>query len=104
MDILIVLMLSQKLLPQIDLLSKESLLILSIGVIMIPVNTIAPERNVLPSSVLSPNSETLFYPLKSFLPKLHLSFDLPSLSSDHALLIFLCHVFFVGDALVKLVP
>jgi len=71
---------------------------------MIPVNTIAPERNILPGSVLSPDPKTLFNPLKPFLPELHFSFNLPSLSPDHALLVFLCHVFFVGDALVKFVP
>ena len=97
-------MLSNKLLAELDLLPKHSLLVFAIGVIVVSINRIGPQPNISPLSILSPNLQTLLNLLKPLLSELHLPLEPSSLSPDHPLLIFLSHVLLVGDALIQLVP
>lgn len=101
---MVVLMLCKNLLTKWNLLLYQVFLILSISVIVIPIDRSATHLNVLSCPVVLSDLEVGFNHFQSlfpqFLPFLYLSL----FSSDHALLVFLCHVFFIGDAFVKFVP
>ena len=79
-------------------------LVLPIGVIVIPIDRSAAHLDVLSCPVILSDLEVGFDHLQSLFPQFLPFLYLPLFSSDHALLVFLCHVLFIGDAFVKFVP
>jgi hypothetical protein len=79
-------------------------LVLSISVIVIPIDRSAAHPDVLSCPVVLSDPEVGFDHLQSLFPQFLLFLYLSLFSSDHALLVFLCHVLFIGDAFVKFVP
>ena len=104
LNILVVLMLSHQLLSQLQLLLKESLLILSIGVVVVSVNRSTSKSYRFTGAILWSNFQIVADSLESFSSYLHFLFLSSSLPSNHSLLIFLGQVFFIGDALVEFIP
>ena len=97
LDVLVVLVLRNNLLPKIHLLFNKPLLILSIRVVMVPVNGCASELDACPLTVGLPYLQGVHDRFNPFFPQLLFSSYSPSLPADHSLLIFLSHVFFVCD-------
>lgn len=60
--------------------------------------------DVLSCPVVLSDLEVGFDHLQSLFPQFLLFLYLSLFSSDHALLVFLCHVLFIGDAFVKFIP
>lgn len=97
LDVLIVLMLSHDLLAQVHLLLEESLLVVSIRVVVVPVDGSAPHFDAFSFAVSLADLEGVLDRFQSLFPELLASSDSSSLSANHALLVLLGHVFFVGD-------
>lgn len=100
LNILIVLVLGYNLLSKIHLFLNKSLLVLSIGVVVVPVDRSASQFDASPFSISLPNLKCVHNRFNPFFPKLLLLFDSPSLPADHPLLVLLCHIFFVCDRFV----
>lgn len=101
---MVVLMLCKNLLTKWNLLLYQLFLVLSIGVIVIPVHRGAAHPDVLSCPVVLSDLEVGFDHLQPLFPQFLLFLYLSLFSSDHALLVFLCHVLFIGDAFVKFIP
>lgn len=101
---MVVLVLCKNLLTKWNLLLYQVFLVLPIGVIVIPIDRSAAHPDVLSCPVILPDLEVGFDHLQSLFPQFLPFLYLPLFSSDHALLVFLCHVLFIGDAFVKFVP
>lgn len=87
-----------------NLLVDELLLVLLISVVVIPVHRVAPQLDsMLPSEVLA-DLKALLDGSQPLFSKLLLSLNHPPLAPHELLLILLCHILLIGDALIDVVP
>lgn len=97
-------MLSHELRSKLNLFLKQLLFILSISVVMVPVQWRALHPDISSLPVSRPDLKGLGDSSNPFFPQFGSLSNSPPFSPNHPLLVFLSHIFLVSDRFVQFIP